>query len=276
MRKLILTKITNKILTFFGSNIFSLCEKNEALSLLYKKLYFLYKRFYEDPYYKLFLNYPNLLTGGIVVDVGANLGYNTRLFFTHIKNSKYKVISFEPDPHIYPHLVKTVAKRGMTTQVMCVNSALSNKVGLQKFEHNNKHIGDNKIIEEGRDTAISSPLIEVPTTTLDDFLKESHIVDPIRFVKIDVQGHELAVFEGMKDTIRSNPTMMITVEVCKETLEKKSNCVQFEKIVTESFNHIYEIHKNGTLAKISVEEINQGDYDYRNLLLTKAAVEKSK
>ena len=55
---------------------------------------------------------------------------------------------------------------------------------------------------------VSSRVIEVPVRTLDSFE-----LLPVGFIKIDVEGHELAVLEGARATIlRDRPVLLVEVE----------------------------------------------------------------
>jgi hypothetical protein len=48
----------------------------------------------------------------------------------------------------------------------------------------------------------------VPTTSIDDFLAENPSLAP-RVVKIDVEGHEVAVLQGMKRTLADHGPVIL-------------------------------------------------------------------
>src|SRR5271163_3736152 len=58
--------------------------------------YFLYKRWYEDPFWALAKRSPELFAGGDVLDVGANMGY-TAWVCARVIDGSNKVCAFEPD-----------------------------------------------------------------------------------------------------------------------------------------------------------------------------------
>jgi FkbM family methyltransferase len=53
--------------------------------------------------------------------------------------------------------------------------------------------------------------VEVSTVTIDGFLA-AHAVGPVTFVKIDVEGWEIAVLEGMRDCLRANGGIRVVME----------------------------------------------------------------
>jgi hypothetical protein len=53
-----------------------------------------------------------------------------------------------------------------------------------------------------------SPFVEVPTNRLDNYT-----ITPLGFIKIDVEGHELAVLDGARGTLdRERPIVLIEAE----------------------------------------------------------------
>jgi len=47
---------------------------------LFLFLYFLYKRWYEDPFWALAKRSPELFANGDILDIGANIGYTASVF----------------------------------------------------------------------------------------------------------------------------------------------------------------------------------------------------
>ena len=52
----------------------------------------------------------------------------------------------------------------------------------------------------------------VESTTIDDYFSETEFYNKINFVKMDVEGAEFNVLEGMRKTLKSNPTLKILCE----------------------------------------------------------------
>src|SRR5688572_9581540 len=68
--------------------------------------YFLYKRWFEDPYAPFAKHHPKLFSGGHIVDVGANVGY-TSTVFAKVLSPGFAIYSFEPDPTNFADLCGT-------------------------------------------------------------------------------------------------------------------------------------------------------------------------
>lgn len=139
------------------------------------------------------------------VDVGAKMGmYTYRLL-----ERSADVIAFEPIPH-YGHMLRTVFRR---RRCRVENVALSNEAGeaVLRMPFNSRgapKLGRSTIEPENRleqgDLASVDELV-VETRTLDDY-----DLDAVGFVKIDVEGHELAVLEGAAGTIEQHqPNLLI-------------------------------------------------------------------
>ena len=69
---------------------------------------------------------------------------------------------------------------------------------------NDRHHADHRVAtEEFRSSHPGSKEVSVSMVSIDSFLESRP--GPVSFVKIDVQGYELAVCQGMQDTLRQNP-----------------------------------------------------------------------
>jgi FkbM family methyltransferase len=133
--------------------------------------------------------------GGVAIDVGAHIGYYSRLLSPLVDT----VYAFEPDPTNYAFLVKNVQRYA---NVIPVNMALSDTVGRQEFFRVQNSTFRHSLVDEG-----DTEKIMVQTTTLDEFLKKEKGV--IIFVKIDVEGHEQSVLDGMKNIIEKHHPLII-------------------------------------------------------------------
>ena len=133
--------------------------------------------------------------GGIVLDVGANVGAYTMLLAQWVGPSG-AVFAFEPAPAAYAGLVEHVRLNRLGANVRSVRTAIADATSNVLF----KVAGT---AGEGR-LAIASDRTDetstVPVTTLDEFCATEHL-DPT-FIKIDVEGSELAVLRGARETLR--------------------------------------------------------------------------
>ncbi len=149
----------------------------------------------------LFLD--NVGRGDTVIDVGANIGYYTLLAARKV-GPEGKVIAFEPDPESFSFLKRNVEANGFTNVVL-EQKALSNSHGRLKLYLAVENLGDHSIFptEEKREA------IEVETLPLDDYLPEGASVS---FIKIDTQGAEGVIVEGMLRTLGAQDAPKVVVE----------------------------------------------------------------
>jgi len=105
---------------------------------------------------------------------------------------------------------------------------------------------------------------QVPAARLSD-----DILLTIDFVKIDVQGHELQVLDGMKEMIERSPKIAIAMEFSPS--EHESPMAALETIRALGLR-IQTIGTDGQVRPIALEEAAKADTgDHRMLWLTREA-----
>lgn len=147
----------------------------------------------------------HVFPGDVVLDVGAHIGYYT-LLLARLVGPSGEVLAFEPDPDNFALLERNVRLNGYST-VRCVNAAAADRTGRTDLYRSTTNPGDHRIYasEEERDS------LSVRCLRLDEFLDgRGRGVD---FMKMDVQGAELAVLRGMEETLRRSPRMGIVAEL---------------------------------------------------------------
>lgn len=131
--------------------------------------------------------------GDSVVDAGANIGYMTSLMSARC-GPRGRVFSFEPHPVILKKLKTHVTLwRTQTAAAIEVSEhALSDRSGVTKLhvpEYFSKNQGISYI---GADEGAEGDMHEIRTLRLQDYFGGN----PPSLMKVDVEGHELAVFKG--------------------------------------------------------------------------------
>jgi FkbM family methyltransferase len=174
--------------------------------------YFLYKRWYEDPFWALAKRSPQLFANGDILDVGANIGY-TACVFAAARKVPAKVYAFEPDFASFATLEETIRRKQLGDTVEAFNMAVGSADGSLQFWHNEAHSADHRVVTEQFKTSrpAGEEITTVAVTSVDNFVEARHLQN-ISFIKIDVQGYELAVCEGMRKTIEKFPAMCIAFE----------------------------------------------------------------
>lgn len=178
--------------------------RNPAIEALYVRLFFAYKKYFEDPFAALAGRHPELFRGGHILDVGANAGYTATVFARAIE-PQYRVFAFEPEPLNIARM-RSVLHRRRLANVEVVAAAVGDRVGSANLMVNPVHPGDHRIATTG-----AAGTIDVAMTTVDTFV-ESRNLSPVAFVKIDVQGFELPVSRGMVRLIDRTPRLNVAFE----------------------------------------------------------------
>jgi FkbM family methyltransferase len=130
--------------------------------------------------------------GMVALDVGANVGSYSILLGQWVGSSG-RVFSFEPAPSAFSGLVEHVA---LNRLVHPVAAAVGDREGLAPFVAS-------PTAGEGRlGVSSDTPFASVPMVTIDSFCQARNISPD--FIKIDVEGWELAALRGARSTIASN------------------------------------------------------------------------
>lgn len=157
--------------------------------------------FYELPMLEAIA--PELRPGDLVVDAGANIGNHT-LFFAKVLGCR--VLAFEAIPATAALLEQNVALNGLSDQVHVHAVALGEKSGkarLTKYDPSN--IGGATLVPDRRG--------DIPVRLLDEVPREG----PVRLLKIDVEGMDLAVLRGSR-TILSKDRPWVVCEAGDDAL----------------------------------------------------------
>jgi FkbM family methyltransferase len=142
--------------------------------------------------------------GAIVLDVGASVGGYSMLF-GQWTGRRGRVYAFEPAPEIRAVLERHVALNDLDGIVVPVAAAASDANGRSTFVTPGPH-GISRLAAAGE----SAPLT-VDTITIDEFCRREAVKPDL--IKIDVEGAELAVLRGARDTLRARRDVAIFVEL---------------------------------------------------------------
>ena len=165
--------------------------------------------------------FPSLIRpGDFVIEVGGHIGYIS-MYFAQLVGLDGRVLVFEPGPNNLPYIRKNIATHG---NISLIEKAASDFLGtaclhIETFSgQNNSLLDHNRILEANLRNAgfrgIPTYIAEVNCTTVDAALTEAGLPAP-SFVKIDVEGAELSVLRGMKETLRHEDVALM-VEVTED------------------------------------------------------------
>lgn len=216
--------------------------------------YFAYKKYFEDPNAKLIKNYPELVTGGHILDIGANIGY-TAYIFSQVVHAPYKVFAFEPEEKNLFLFKKVVKQRSLLEKVVIVPAAVGDKDGEIEIWQNAGHHADHRVLTEQFKKQLTGAIQvqKTPLITIDNFLHENAALTAVKFIKIDVQGYELAVCKGMEKTLAANPDCVIALEYCPSIMtELGYHAHELLQFLQNKNFFFYKLNKQGHLIPLDI------------------------
>lgn len=136
------------------------------------------------------------LKGATVLDIGANKGIYC-FWMMRAVGSSGCVIAFEPQPEMRDSIERQKRRFGWRN-LRVMNVALSNAEGSMSLSR--QRIGDGSATLEVARRRSTDATLDVRVTRLDAMADETFA--NLKFIKCDVEGHELNVFLGGEQTIR--------------------------------------------------------------------------
>lgn len=168
------------------------------------------------------------LYGNSFIDIGSNIGNHTLYFFNECQAlSSY---NFEPVKDTFNILKKNIELNNLSNKARLYNIALGCKKGSASLVYYDKsNIGMAQLTNDENGTFQILPLDDVD------------VQDNIKLIKIDVEGFELQVIQGMINTIKKyKPYIMIEI--------RNEHSVKINKILKELNYNMIEINKDASLV----------------------------
>lgn len=157
--------------------------------------------------------------GGIIVDIGANIGYYS-LIAVNALTDDGEVLAIEPAQENTSLLERNIRLNDCTDRVTVISGAIGNRTGeatLQLASESNLHR-----IEHDRVGTRDGGEQQTTLWSLDDLLDEydySH--NGVIGLRMDVEGYEIEVLEGMKEVLQGDNPMVMYVEVHNNIFDRQ-------------------------------------------------------
>lgn len=213
-----------------------------------------------DGYWEMWVTdiFMNLVKDGMnVIDIGANIGYYSLIFASKI-GSTGKLFTFEADPEVFDILHKNMEINGFLGRTELINKAVVDKRGTINFNKCKIHHGSSSIASFSSEFWDNVEIINVETISLDEYFKNKNM--KIDIIKIDAEGSEPYIFDGMKELIEKNPNMTIICEFNQYIISgaKRDPRKFLEEIKRYGFTLKY-IDDSSNIENISIEELLKKD-----------------
>lgn len=205
-----------------------------------------------------------LKRGDTFVDVGANFGYFSILAGMLI-GPKGKLYSFEPIPRVFDLLKKSLKANGyLQGKSKVFQMAVSDKIEeIDLFYKDGDYSGGSFYIPESRIKVEKFSSTKVKTITLDDQLSDI----AVDFIKIDAEGSESKIINGMSQVIQNSPNLKILLEYNAASISKHQNVDQFKTKLNSFGFYFYAVGKDSSLRLVNPKDYNPPGNAY--LLLSK-------
>lgn len=200
--------------------------------------------------------------GMVVLDVGAHVGYFTRLF-SRWTGASGRVIALEPHPGTHQALRQNTRKLPNVTALrlaaseaegsaelfdyllMSASGSLHYDETLARQQQSQMGAGD---MAPRRQTGFEPQRYRVRTVALDDCLAELGL-ERVDVVKMDIEGAELAALRGMRGLIADSPGLALVMEYnpCALRAFGHAPIAALDEALGMGFARMHEIQADGTL-----------------------------
>lgn len=148
--------------------------------------------------------------GDACLDIGANQGYMS-MHMARAAGATGRIVAIEPTRFAFDRLTQNVQRNGFPT-ITCVNAAAGDTHTTLEMWYDPEECGYSSVYNKPSETSVREV---VPVKPVDAIVAETLGDDAlarISFVKIDVEGYEPPVLDGMPQILRqSQPILWIEV-----------------------------------------------------------------
>lgn len=180
----------------------------------------------------------------VIFDVGANSGEWASLM--HEVFPKSRIFMFEPQPDCQ----KSIAERGIPNSCLIPHAVSSSRYTTQLFTPgNNAGIAS---LHERKDSFFAGTnfrTIDVETVVLDEVIEE-RAVRRIDFMKMDIEGHELAALQGAQKSLADGLVKALSFEFGSANINSRTYFRDFWEFLRPLGYRISRILPSGRLMPI--------------------------
>lgn len=208
-----------------------------------------------------------LKQGDTFIDIGANIGYFSVIASQLVGESGH-IYAVEPDPDNIAVLRANLQQTTTSANVTVLPIALSDRDGLTTLYLNRMNYGDHRLFYTDKMRS-SEPAVRekitVATARGDRLFLHLPRIDCI---KMDVQGHEWHVVNGMLRTLKRHKPLLLFEYWHDVLLDAGSDPGQLLDLLSTIYPHIYRLDANAKVAPITDKDLAfvQGNGVFYNLV----------
>ena len=145
----------------------------------------------------------------MVFDVGANVGFWSTHLAQMIATKSPQIYAFEPVAPTLSKLVESVERLDLVSTVRPVAAAVLDVPRSVRLSYSPRDSLFAQVSNHGLNSRVGERLVHAAGTTLDEFTSSLDLMPT--FVKIDVEGSELAVLQGARRLLacENSPALML-------------------------------------------------------------------
>jgi FkbM family methyltransferase len=172
---------------------------------------------------------------GTIFDVGANIGDTVTAFRRAFPAAP--ILAFEPVAQTFAVLKDAFRD---DPQVQVFQQALGEAEGLESMTAH-RTSGANRIVR--CETALASVATEIVPVVTGDAVCAEHGIDRVFFLKVDTEGHDLAVLKGFSNMIARGQIDIIQVEAgMNPTNELHVDLGEFRSLLEPQGYYLFNIY----------------------------------
>lgn len=181
----------------------------------------------------------------VVIDVGANLGYFALQTAT-VLGDRGVVYAFEPEPGNRALLERNVERNGYADRIRVRSQAIGDADGIAQLllsDRSNWHRIDPVRCEDpdesdgARVGSVDEDRIDVDLRRVDSAIVNEDVpLESVVGLRMDVEGYEAAIFEGMDELLSAKRPLVMFVEIHPETLSDQELSYIVEDLRTNEFS----------------------------------------
>lgn len=196
----------------------------------------------------------------IHVEIGANIG---SCVLQVLLTTDAVIYAFEPHPRNLFHLTSTIANldESYRKRVHLFPVALSTEVGEAHMIIYEKNNGNAQVLPPKENRMIADNMVAVSVERMDDLLQIEDTGSPISQIKMDAQGFECFIVQGMPNLLKKTLAIVFEVEK-RQMIRVKDFCTP--KILVDSIQNanfdLFPLSKEGFETSESLPDFSRFKY----------------